>query len=347
MSLSSLKPDAPATAIGNQRTRIPALDFTKGVLVLFMVLYHWINYFIGGEWPYYRYLRFVSPAFIFISGFMISKVYLSKYDASDPRLSKRLFTRGLKLIAIFVALNAARDSLLPISSRASLAHLFDAKALLAIFITGNFTDKVVSFFILVPIAYLLILSAMMMPFVQKFKWTFHCVGILFFLSALGLSFAGEPSMHLEIMSIGIFGVILGFLPRASIDRMVSHPYLLVFAYVLYTAAITVWNVPFLLEWVGVVLTVSAIYLVGTSEGASGRIRGGVMLLGGYSLFAYIWQIVVLQVLAASLKRFNAGLPMLVVTFCAAFAFTYLGVEAVKRARDGSRNFDRVYKMVFN
>ncbi len=60
--------------------RIPALDFTKGALVLLMVLYHWINYFVGPEVTYYyKYLRFLTPSFIFIAGFMISNVYLSKY----------------------------------------------------------------------------------------------------------------------------------------------------------------------------------------------------------------------------------------------------------------------------
>src|ERR1700751_836902 len=89
-------------------TRIPALDFTKGALVLIMVLYHWINYFIGPQWGYYQYLRFLTPSFIFITGFMISNVYLSKYDATDRRLSTRLFTRGFKLLVLFLFLNLAR-----------------------------------------------------------------------------------------------------------------------------------------------------------------------------------------------------------------------------------------------
>src|ERR1700740_404806 len=75
-----VKPDEVTTASLVNKQRIPALDFTKGTLALFMVLYHWINYFVGVEWGYYRYLRFLSPSFIFISGFMISNVYLSKYN---------------------------------------------------------------------------------------------------------------------------------------------------------------------------------------------------------------------------------------------------------------------------
>ena len=96
------------TASSPKPQRISALDFTKGALVLIMVLYHWINHSIGPQWGYYQYLRSLTPSFIFITGFMISNVYLSKYDPADPRLAKRLFTRGLKLITIFVCLNMAR-----------------------------------------------------------------------------------------------------------------------------------------------------------------------------------------------------------------------------------------------
>ena len=106
--LSVPRVDIPVTAGSSKSQRIPALDFTKGALVLIMVLYHWINYFIGNEWGYYQYLRFLTPSFIFITGFMISNVYLSKYAVADSRLPKRLFTRGLKLLAIFVVLNLSR-----------------------------------------------------------------------------------------------------------------------------------------------------------------------------------------------------------------------------------------------
>src|SRR6266850_1409966 len=83
---------------GNNTHRIPALDFTKGALVLFMVLYPWPNYFIATEGNSYRYLRFVTPSFIFISGFLISNVYTSKYDTCALQLPKRLMSRGFKIL---------------------------------------------------------------------------------------------------------------------------------------------------------------------------------------------------------------------------------------------------------
>src|ERR1700735_1506044 len=106
--------DAEPTTSSPKPQRISALDFAKGALVLIMVLYHWINYFIGPDWGYYRYLRFLTPSFIFITGFMISNVYLSKYPATDFRLPKRLLTRGLKLLTIFLVLKAARVLVAPI-----------------------------------------------------------------------------------------------------------------------------------------------------------------------------------------------------------------------------------------
>src|SRR5271163_3606077 len=111
-----------ATASLPKAQRISGLDFTKGALVLIMVLYHWINYFIGPQWEYYQYLRFLTPSFIFITGFMISHVYLAKYDPADRRLSQRLFTRGLKLLAIFLALNVARTFVVPFLGTGVLAR---------------------------------------------------------------------------------------------------------------------------------------------------------------------------------------------------------------------------------
>src|SRR5258708_615613 len=88
--------------------RIAALDFTKGALVLIMVVYHWLNYFYRPQGDVYKYLRFLTPSFIFITGFLVSNVYLSKYGVTDPRLPRRLIQRGLKILGVFVVLNVIR-----------------------------------------------------------------------------------------------------------------------------------------------------------------------------------------------------------------------------------------------
>src|SRR5437899_4021329 len=153
-----------AVHTGSKTSRISALDFTKGALVLFMVLYHWLNYFFGPQGQYYDYLRFLTPSFIFITGFMISQIQLRRYEHSGRSLAKRLFVRGLKLLAVFLVLNAFVYAAL---SRVQVPYSLWGKSLRSLswaaFVAGTSRapdgQKSVIFTILVPIAYLLIVSA--------------------------------------------------------------------------------------------------------------------------------------------------------------------------------------------
>jgi peptidoglycan/LPS O-acetylase OafA/YrhL len=342
--------DIPVTASSPKSQRIPALDFTKGALVLLMVLYHWVNYFIGQEWAYYRYLRFLTPSFIFITGFMISNVYLSKYVAADPRLSKRLFTRGLKLLAIFLVLNLARILVVPLLGTGALVqNPLDPKNLFTVFVSGNLPvagGKLVAFSILVPISYLLMLSgALMLPY-RLYRFTFHvvCVVLLSWIVILGVT--GTGSYELEFVTIGMLGVLAGFVPIEAISHFVRRPYMLALAYVCYVIAITKWYVPFPLLVVGTALSLMVIYLIGASGSESGRIRGEVILLGKYSLFGYLSQIAILQILSAGFHRFDLGFTALVISFFAAFVLTIVSVEVVDRARARRASVDRLYKAVF-
>ena len=319
--------------------RILALDFTKGALVLIMVLYHWINYFIGFDWPYYRYLRFLTPSFIFVSGFLISNVYLSRYNIADRQLSKRLLTRGLKLLAIFVILNAARAVLFAKSHPGIAAgYELDSKTLATIFLTGNTltaTSKTVAFYILVPISYLLLLSAVLIFPYKLCKHTFHLVCAIFLCGILALDLKGFQSSNLEFVTVGLLGLLAGFLPIDRINRMVGHRFALAVSYACYLGAITVWNVPFLLLCVGACLSVAAIYVLGLTENEPVRARGNVILLGKYSLFGYISQIAILQLLSAGFRHVHIGDFVLGISFLAAFGLTMLSVEAVDQLRKKS------------
>src|ERR1700733_4923303 len=210
--------------------RIPALDFTKGALVLIMVLYHWMNYFLNLSWTYYKYLHFLTPSFIFITGFMISNIYLSKYAATDPRLSKRLFTRGLKLMAIFLALNVGRTLVVPLlGTGQAMQNLPSLSNILTVFVSGNLPvvgSKFVSFSILVPISYVLMLSALLMFPYRIYKYTFHFTCAILLLSILILGFAGGQSYNLEFIAIGMLGVLTGLVPFRMISDFGRHPYAL-------------------------------------------------------------------------------------------------------------------------
>lgn len=338
------------TASSPKMQRISALDFTKGALVLIMVFYHWINYFIGPQWEYYQYLRFLTPSFIFITGFMVSNVYLSKYDPADSRLTMRLFTRGLKLLVIFLVLNVARLFIVPILSTGALGgDLLDPGNMFIVFVSGNLPvvgAKLASFSILVPISYLLMFSGMLMIPYRFYRHTFHVACVLFLSAILILGLMGERSQNLEFVTIGMLGVLIGFRPIAAISESVRHPFALAFAYLCYTIAITIWGVPFPLQMVGVPLSVTIIYLIGASVRESGKITRVVILLGKYSLFGYISQIAILQILSAGFRHVHLGVAGLGMSFLAAFALTILSVEVVDRVRARTAGMDKLYKAVF-
>jgi peptidoglycan/LPS O-acetylase OafA/YrhL len=342
--------DVQAAASSPKSQRIPALDFTKGTLVLLMVFYHWINYFIGPQWGYYKYLRFLTPSFIFITGFMISHIYLSKYAAADLRLTKRLFTRGLKLMVIFIVLNLARLLVVSLLGTGALArNPLDPENIFTIFVSGNYPvtgGKLVSFSILVPISYLLMFSGVLMLPFRLYRYTFHLVCVVLLLSIAALGVTGSGSYNLEFVTIGMLGVLTGFMPIETINQFVRHPYMLAGTYLCYTFAITTWNVPFPLLVVGVFLSLMVIYLIGAGGSEVGTTRSEVILLGKYSLFAYISQIAILQILSAGSLHISLGVAGVWMSFFASFALTIVSAEAINRARARAVGVDRLYKAVF-
>lgn len=341
--------DVLPTDRSTKAQRIPALDFTKGALVLFMVLYHWTNYFIGPQWAYYRYLRFLTPSFIFIAGFMVSHVYLSKYDPADSRLSRRLFTRGLKLLAIFFVLNLLRYSTLPILSgrNQAAANLFSAQSILATLVTGDLSNKVIAFYILIPISYLLMLSGILVIVLRHYRYIFHTTYLFLLIAISARDTRGAENQNLEIVAIGVLGVLAGFAPVEKISEVIRYRYLVALAYVGYAVAITLWNVPYPLETIGTFLSVVLIYRVGAMDWTSGTVNGEIILLGKYSLFGYISQIVILQVLEAGLRHLKNEDAKLIISFVAGLALTVLSVELLDRARGRVRRIDSMYRAVFN
>src|SRR5436190_11320167 len=90
--------------VAKARPRIEALDMTKGVLVVAMVIYHSFNYSTDYTLGF-KYLPFLPPSFILITGFLISRLYFTPEAARDSRVYGRLFFRGCRLLVLFTLLN--------------------------------------------------------------------------------------------------------------------------------------------------------------------------------------------------------------------------------------------------
>lgn len=330
--------------------RDTAIDFTKGALVLFMVLYHWLNYFFGPHGQYYDYLRFLTPSFIFITGFMISQIQLRRYENSGRILSRRLFVRGLKLLIVFLVLNALVYAAL---SRVQVSQSLWGKSLRSLswaaFVVGTSRaadgQKNVVFNILVPIAYLLIVSAAVV-LTRRVRYAFYCTLSLLLAAVIFIRFSHLENMYLDLLMIGVLGVIVGFAGREQISYLVSHPYILITLYCLFLAAITIWGVPLPLEIASVILTTALLYSAGSRVAPAGTARRRVILLGKYSLLGYIGQIAILQGLRRISWLSQHGVVASLGALLLGVLLTVAVVEAVDIARQRFKIANDLYRLVF-
>lgn len=273
---------------------------TKGILVLIMVAYHTLNYsseyYLG-----FRYLYFLPPSFILISGFIISKIYSQKYDAHDKRMHVRLLTRGLKLFLTFTALNVALQLFLGRNRHGQSAGPFDFFLhSWEIYISGSRGDA--AFGVLLPIAYMLMIAPAII------MWTHWKPTSLFVLTFLICTLCayfeeiGVAGFNLNLLAAGVCGMLLGTISDRWLAKL---PALLVPSLVVYLASFhlaQLYGRTFVIQLVGAIAALGAIFsysLMLREKGVGSAILG---LLGRYSLVAYIVQIAALQVLSILVRR---------------------------------------------
>ncbi len=354
IELSSLLESQLSSAKAKQ-TDLPrdtAIDFTKGALVLSMVLYHWLNYFLGPQGQYYDYLRFLTPSFIFITGFMISHIQLRRYENSGRSLAKRLFVRGLKLLTVFVVLNALVYAAL---SRVQVPYSVWGKSLRsfswAAFVVGGSSapdgQKSVIFNILVPIAYLLIVSAGLVVFTRRVRYAFYCTLSVLVVAVVFMRFSDLENMYLELLMIGVLGVVVGFAGSEQIAFVLSHPYILTALYCLLLAVITIWGVPLPSQIASVILTTALLYTAGSRLATPGTARRRTILLGKYSLLGYIAQIAILQGLRKISWLSQHGIAALLGSLLLGVLLTMMAVEAADVARRKSKLVNDLYRLRFS
>lgn len=323
--------------------RVASIDFTKGVLVLIMVLYHWLNYFVTGHDGIYKYLRFLPISFTFISGFLIAQVYLSEYGKSDLAVAKRLFTRGLKLLAIVAILNLA-----PRAVHTSAFHMRGDSWSISEFAEDYFTGvHPIAFSVLVPIAYLLIASAGIFILAKRWRNVYHVSCLVLVLAAIACEVARINSGYVQIVSIGMIGVSIGHMPLYRIDSLLGYGRAIFGAYLAYVLAIVFLNDSYILQVIGVCVTLLGIYWCGSYITA--RHGGGktLVLVGQYSLFSYISQIAVLQLLRSSLRAFGTRSGVSIAALLACAGCTILAVRILDSARRREPKINTMYKAVFS
>jgi fucose 4-O-acetylase-like acetyltransferase len=322
-----------------------ALDVLKGLLVLLMVLYHWLNYFVTSDPNLYKYLRFVTPSFIFIAGFLIAHVYLPRARPHALAVPRRLLARGLRLLALFTALNVAAN--LAVGSN------YDGTALglrtflartPAIYLWGD--GRGAAFEVLVPIAYLLVASAALLAFARQTVLALLSMGLsVGIVGVYFLKWHYWPTANLELVTMGLLGMAVGCFEGAAIARVLRPRLAWVGAYALYLVALTLGDVFYSLQVVGLFLNVALLYMLAERCGHTNPLSAGIVVLGQYSLLGYIVHIAALQVLARAMRPLS-GLSAAALALPAALAITFLAVGTAVWLRRSSPLMDRLYRSVF-
>lgn len=325
--------------------RDSALDFTKGALVLLMVFYHWMNYFVGVEGPAYSYLRFIPPSFIFISGFLLVKVYPSKYGLNQSRLYRRLLVRGLKILTLFTLLNVAANMLFSTNYRGALpgVETFVSNAA-SIYLSGN--GRMI-FGILLPISYLLIISTLIFlsMLVSRHALTLVCAVSQICVVLMEYHDISNPNM--SFIAIGILGMAVGELPSRQISSWAARSWMLVGLYGGHLIVIHTFGETYPLQIMGMCLGVLLLYGLGTRVSQLYPLGNTLVMLGKYSLFAYVAQIALLQLLQAGLGAVHIHhLLRSALSFISIFTLTICAVWGTHRICSKSATGYRVYRLVF-
>lgn len=314
-----------------------ALDVVKGVCVIVMVLYHSICYFPGSDLDT-KYLAFVSAAFIFLAGFVATSIYLQKYDLRLQRgiIFMRLTTRGLKLILIAVGLNLVTMLLLG-GGQCRQGAAMDV--MLWNLLTGS-DYHAASFVLLVAIGYCLFGIGVPLAVGGGRVIALVCTAVTAVIFAqVSNHYQWQGHYYVQLFAIGQVGAMVGLLKPGTVERLSSHLDLVLLLYFAQLLLAIMWPPCYLLYFLNVFCTLLAIYSIGSKLDYEYWLTKKMILLGKYSLLAYLFQIFFLQALRRLIPVHEGNVLVAFLLACVAS----LGcVEVVQWLRRRLSYFDSIY-----
>jgi peptidoglycan/LPS O-acetylase OafA/YrhL len=324
--------------------RDAGFDAVKGVLVVVMVAYHVLSIATSAGEEAFRYMRFLSGSFIFISGFVVVRFMWDRFSRAPADTSIRLVTRGLKVLVIFTMLNLAihvsgfgNASKTQLGAYGLLANATD------IFLLGD--SKQSSFLILLPIAYLMIVTPVFMAAAQRSPTMVPIVLLAAALAMMGLTPEAAPIAG--FMQLGLCSLCLGAPALANRVLGTGRPPLWVTLCGLVVAVAVAGRVggtP-VLYVLGVAFILR--FLHDAMHWLPRRWLDVAALIGRYSLPAYIGQILLIQCAFRAFfsergaPDWHAAALMIFVT-----AATVAMCVVIERARLRSPVADRTYRWIF-
>jgi hypothetical protein len=324
--------------------RIGTIDFTKGILVLFMVIYHSLNYRGYDSLPH-DYLLFVPPSFVMIAGLIITQVYVSKYGMTSRALFSRLTLRSCKLLLLFTFLNVG--AMVIFSSKyegidSSLENFIGHW--IEIYILGG--SRRATFEVLLPIGYVLLLAIPVLKFQLLCPYAISVVSATTVAVCLVAESCNFPVYNLYLISAGFVGMAIGFLPGHKMNAASRSLIALSLFYALYWVCFLLFGDRYIIQLFATLIYLLVIFAAVSRIDLQRWLPRQSLLLGRYSLLSYIVQILYLHIFIrlplCSISKLSGTMVMIVLTM----VLTWVTIVIVDYAREKSNFFDNAYKMIF-
>jgi hypothetical protein len=326
------------------RPRIDALDMTKGVLVMAMVVYHSFNY--SSDYTLgFKYLPFLPPSFILITGFLISRLYFTPDAARDSKIYGRLFFRGCRLLLLFTLLNVLTQLVgrrKAVATPQGISYLSDYWYE----IYGIGGAHFAAFSVLLPIAYLLLLAPLLILLYRAHPLLVFLVAVSLIVYCAMPRSADDYSFNLALVGAGLLGVLLGYLPDNALSGLRRYWYLALIFYAGYIGFTQLlWETPFD-QFFNAFLALCAIFGVCAAIGGGTFLGRELLLVGKYSLLAYIVQIALLQVLTRLIGRIEPFTASFYLQMVGVGLLMFLMAETLDWARKRVVWIDASYRLIF-
>lgn len=332
-----------------ETTRDSTFDQLKGLLVLLMVAYHVLSIASTAPAESFRYIRFISGSFIFISGYVISHFMLADFRASPRVATVRLIKRGLKIVLLFTALNLAlRSSGFGNAEKLALGAAREPAQLAWVYLTAD--PRLASFIILLPIGYLLVAAPaiLALALAQRRTRTVAAALLLIALVLGAIPAVTDISANVEFMLVGLIGLSTGLLFGGP--KRARAPNALAAAV---GVVVSVWLTAQLGTTVsgyaiGIALLLGSAAALVVALPQIAPVEATLTALGRYSLICYIAQIAIIQAVfkATASQRWDAAAPVTALGIATALLLVALCV-ALDTVRRESALADRSYRLVFS
>lgn len=323
-----------------------AIDFLRGVLVVFMLLGHCFQFFNPTFW-YVKYDMWVPGAFIFMAGFMMSFHYSKSYNLYTANIYYRIIQRSIKLLLIFLVANIIIQNLLTNEGGFAFFHNNDIISLdfyYNVFVKGD--PGISNFHIILPIAYTLIFScALIFIFKSNLVLSSFPV-ILFIIICAWLWFFNNGGYNARFLSVGLLGFFFGLGFPNNFERIYKQKYYLFLIFFLYQIFISFVPSYYLVYLINVILVLVIIYIISLSLNFRSKFEQAVILLGQYSLLSYLAQIAMLWATSLLfendvLNSFLVLLIFLILSIC-----LFLLIKIIHDMRQKSLFINGIYRLMF-